>query len=129
MLLSPVVMLAQETADSTLVINEVQVANLDQYLDNANCYGGWVELFNPSFEAITLKGMYLSDGVNELRFLSSHGSVPAKGFKTIWFDHSYSQGNYGNTSRLQVPYKLDYEGGTISLLTAESEWLPSESPR
>ena len=125
MLLSPVVMLAQETADSTLVINEVQVANLDQYLDNANCYGGWVELFNPSSEAITLKGMYLSDGVNELRFLSSHGSVPAKGFKTIWFDHSYSQGNYGNTSRLQVPYKLDYEGGTISLLASDKSVIAS----
>ena len=37
MLLMPATILAQDTADSTLVINEVQVANLDQFLDNANC--------------------------------------------------------------------------------------------
>ena len=47
MLLLPTSVLAQETVDTTLVINEVQVANLDQYLDNANCYGGWVEFYNP----------------------------------------------------------------------------------
>lgn len=119
MLSLPTSVLAQETVDTTLVINEVQVANLDQYLDNANCYGGWVEFYNPSSVAIALKGMYLSDGVNEMRFLSSHGSVPARGFKTVWFDHYMTAGNYGNSSRLQVPYKLETEGGTISLLNAD----------
>ena len=119
MLLLPTSVLAQETVDTTLVINEVQVANLDQYLDNANCYGGWVEFYNPSSVAIALKGMYLSDGVNEMRFLSSHGSVPARGFKTVWFDHYMTAGNYGNSSRLQVPYKLETEGGIISLLKAD----------
>ena len=124
-LLMPISVFAQETTDSTLVINEVQVANLDQYLDNANCYGGWVEFYNPTSVAIALKGMYLSDGVNELRFLSSHGNVPAKGFKTIWFDHYQTSGNYGNTSRLQIPYKLEYEGGTISLLASDKSVISS----
>ena len=121
----PVSVWAQAPADVPLVFNEVQAANLDQYLDNANCYGGWVELYNPSSEEIALKGMYLSDGVNELRFLSSHGNVPAGGFKTIWFDHYYTAGNYGSTSRLQVPYKLEYEGGTISLLASDKTLITS----
>ena len=124
-LLLPIGVLAQEPTDTTLVINEIQVANLDQYLDNANCYGGWIEFYNPSADAISLKGMYLFDGVNELRFLSSHGSVPAKGFKTIWFDHYYTQGSYGNSARLQVPYKLEYEGGTISLLATDKSVISS----
>ena len=125
MLLLPISVLAQETTDTTLVINEVQVANLDQYLDNANCYGGWIELYNPSSAAITLRSYYLSDGVNEMRFLSSHGSVPAKGFKTLWFDHHYSEGTYGSSSRLQIPFKLDVEGGTICVLNLDKSVVTS----
>lgn len=120
MLLLPTAVFAQEIADANLIINEVQVANLDQYLDNANCYGGWVELYNPSSEAIPLKGYSLTDGINEMRLLSSHGNVPAKGFKTVWFDHYYSTGSYGASARLQVPYKLEYEGGTISLMSGST---------
>ena len=120
MLLMPTAMLAQETGDASLIINEVQVANLDQYLDNANCYGGWVELYNPTAEAIPLKGYSMTDGVNKMNFLSSHGNVPAKGFKTVWFDHYYSAGNYGASSRLQVPFKMECEGGTISLMSGST---------
>ena len=127
LLLLPFNALAQETTDTMLVINEIQAANLDQYLDNANCYGGWIELYNPSSTTISLKGMYLSDGVNELRLLSSHGSVPARGFKVIWFDHYQTAGNYGASSRLQVPYKLEYEGGTISLLATDKSLITSIS--
>ena len=127
LLLLPFNALAQETTDTMLVINEIQAANLDQYLDNANCYGGWIELYNPSSTAISLKGMYLSDGVNELRLLSSHGSVPARGFKVIWFDHYQTAGNYGASSRLQVPYKLECEGGTINLLATDKSLITSIS--
>ncbi len=119
LLMLPVAAVAQETADKTLIINEVQVANLDQYLDNANCYGSWIEFYNPTDTAISVNGMYLSDGVNEMRFVSAHGSVPANGFKTFWFGHYYSEGNYGTNARRQIPYKLDYEGGTISLLASD----------
>ena len=76
MLFVPVLATAQEADIPALFINEVQVANLDQYLDNANCYGAWIELYNPSSEDIALQGMYLSDGENTHR-LSGQGSVPA----------------------------------------------------
>ena len=121
----PTTALAQEAADTTLIINEVQVANLDQFLDNANCYGGWIELYNPTEASISLNGMHISDGVNDMRFVSAHGSVPANGFKTFWFDHYYSEGNYGSNARRQIPFKLEYEGGTISLLASDMSVISS----
>jgi len=124
-LLSTATLLSQETTDTTLVINEIQVANLDQYLDNANCYGGWIELYNPASKAVLLSSMHISDGVNDFRLSALHGNVPAKGFKTIWFDHYYSNGNYGSNARRQVPFKLEYEGGTISLLASDKSVLSS----
>ena len=122
----PVFATAQEGDVPALFINEVQVANLDQYLDNANCYGAWIELYNPSSEDIALQGMYLSDGENTHR-LSGQGSVPAGGFKTLWFDHNTTEGNYGSTARLQIPFKLDAEGGTISLLASDKTVVSSVS--
>ena len=125
LLLFPAAIMAQETIDMTLVINEVQTANLDQFLDNANCYGSWIELYNPTDAAISVSGMHLTDGVNDISLASAHGSVPANGFKTFWFDHYYSEGNYGNNARRQIPFKLDPEGGTISLLTSDSILISS----
>ena len=118
---------AQETADTTLVINEVQVANLDQYLDKANCYGGWIEIYNPTSADISLGGHYITDGTNQRRLLSSNGKVPAGGFKTIWFDHNQvvQGGNYSAASTTQVPFKLEPEGGTISLLSTDKTLLSS----
>ena len=119
--------LAQETADTTLVINEIQVANIDQYLDRANCYGGWIEFYNPTSADIPLRGLYITDGINERRLISSNGTVPAGGFKTIWFDHNQqvSGGSYGAASTTQVPFKLESEGGTISLLSIDKTPLSS----
>ena len=124
-LLLPAAVLAQETDITPLIINEVQVANIDQFLDNANCYGSWIELYNPNDTAISVSGFHLTDGVNGIRLQSAHGNVPANGFKTFWFDHYYSEGNYGSNARRQIPYKLDSEGGTISLLAADSTVISS----
>ena len=124
-LLLPATVLAQEAANTPLILNEVQVANIDQFLDNANCYGSWIELYNPNDTAISVSGMYLTDGVNYQRLVSAHGSVPANGFKTFWFDHYSTEGNYGSNARRQIPYKLEPEGGTISLLASDSSVIAS----
>lgn len=119
--------LAQEQADTALLINEVQVSNIDQYLDKANCYGGWIEIYNPSSTDKSLRNLYITDGVNETRLLSAHGNVPANGYKVLWFDHHYSTGNYGTYARAQIPFKLDAEGGTISLLDTDRTLISSVS--
>ena len=129
LLLFPAFALAQESEIPELFINEVQVANIDQYLDGALCYGGWIELYNPTSEKIPLKGLYLSDGVNEYRFttLSLWGYVSAGEYKVIWFDHNQSQGNYGSNANKQIPFKLEQDGGTISILTSSKEVVSSVS--
>ena len=66
LLLSVSAVMAQETADTVLIVNEVQSANIDQYLDNANCYGGWIELYNPMAEDISLQGFILTDMTQKL---------------------------------------------------------------
>lgn len=125
LLLLSTMITAQETPEATLIINEVQVANIDQYLDNANCYGSWIEIYNPTDEDISLAGMHLTDGVNDMKFLNAHGSVFANGFKTLWFGHYYTEGNYGSNARRQIPFKLDPEGGTITLTASDSTVISS----
>lgn len=103
-------------AQTNLVINEIQVGNIDEFIDPSYNYGGWIELYNTSNAAITLSGMYISDDPTNLkkyRFSSSHGSVPANGFKTIWFDHNSLDGTYGTGATTQVRFKLNAEGGTV----------------
>ena len=117
--------LAQVTTTSALCFNEVQVANIDQFLDNAYCYGSWIELYNSSDNDISLGGMYLVEGENESRFLSSATKVPAHGYKVLWFDHSRTQGNYGPNSAQQVPFKLNADGGEIQLQASDRSVVTS----
>ena len=48
----------------TMIINEVCVANIDQFIDPAYNYGGWIELYNPTSSQISLDGLYISDESN-----------------------------------------------------------------
>ncbi len=104
---------ANQVSASQVIINEVQQANLDMYIDPSFNYGGWIELYNSTDEDAALNGLYISDDVAELHkyALKSalQGSVPAGGFLTLWFDHNtrWSQRN--------IPFKLDYDGGSIYL--------------
>ena len=113
---------AQSNA-AALLINEIMARNIDMMLDPSYNYGGWIELYNPTNASISLNGLYISNDASNPRLVqltSSHGSVPAKGFKTLWFDH-YEQGNNGgwggNTSSTlgskQIDFKIRPEGDTL----------------
>ena len=100
----------------SFIVNEIQVANIDMFVDHSFNYGGWIELYNPTDAAISLSQMYVSDDSNDLkkfRFPASIGSIPAKGFKAIWFDHNVYDGTYGGLAALQVNFKLDMDGGRV----------------
>ena len=108
---------------AALLINEIMARNIDMMLDPSYNYGGWIELYNPTNASISLNGLYISNDATNPRLVqlaSSHGSVPAKGFKTLWFDH-YEQGNNGgwggNTSSTlgskQIDFKIRPEGDTL----------------
>lgn len=107
---------AQQRAKGTvrdLIVNEVMAANIDVVLDPSFNYGSWIELYNPCDNDIDLGSCYISDdssNIRKYRLPADYGSVPSKGFKTIWFDH-YGIWNRGEL--MQVPFKLNYDGGAI----------------
>lgn len=96
---------------SALVINEVMPANLGECIDPSWNFGGWVELYNPTATAIPLNGTVVSDHKGHSFTLgSAHGSVPAHGYKNLWFGH-----NDETNFPAQIDFKLDCDGGTLTL--------------
>ena len=107
-----------------LYINEIQVANIDMFVDPSYNYGGWIEIYNPESKDVILNNFVIrhtdSEGVVRLHTLTiNNGIVPAKGFKNIWFDHNASDGYYGPNAHGQIPFKMDAEGGIIELRDGE----------
>ena len=121
----PVTVSGSVTGDVTkLVINEIQVSNLDMYLDPSNNYGGYIELYNPTTASTALAYPQLSDGKGNQCQLASIVTVPAKGFATIYFDHNSGEsGNYGGN----VPFKLDMDGGIITLTDRYGNAITSQT--
>ncbi|MCQ2129079.1 MAG: lamin tail domain-containing protein [Bacteroidaceae bacterium] len=95
-----------------IVMNEIMPSNIDMFIDMSYNFGSWIELYNPTDTAVTLAGLYITDDATNLRkygFTQNHGAVPGKGYKVIWFDH------YDEYAPQQVNFKLEYEGGTITI--------------
>ena len=108
---------ATPTSES-LIINEIQSANIDMFVDPAFNYGAWIELYNPTNSSVSLKDLYISDNADDLlkHRLSNPGILPAKGYCVIWFDHYHHK--YAPT---QVNFKLDFDGGTIYISNSKGE--------
>ena len=107
---------------NSLIINEIQSANIDMFVDPSYNYGGWVELYNPTDAPVSLVGLYVSDDPNNLTKFKLNidaGAVPAKGFKNIWFDHNKDKSS-------QVDFKLSYDGETIYLSDYDGGLITSQ---
>ena len=52
---------------SDLIINEIQVANIDQFVDPSWNYGGWVEFYNRGSLPRQLRGYWISDDPANLK--------------------------------------------------------------
>ena len=105
-----------------LVINELMASNAGEVMSPATNFDSWIELYNPSEEAVDLKGMYLSDDANNLmrwKMPNNIGTVPAKGYKIIWLGSDNIKSN-------QAPFKLDCDGGTIYLSDNNGELVTSQ---
>lgn len=106
-----------------IVINEVQACNIDMFVDPSFNYGGWVELYNPTDNAVSLNNLYISDDEENLTKYNlgrNRGAIPAKGYLVLWFDHY----NY-HYSPSQIDFKLDYDGGSIYLSDTEGKLITS----
>ena len=107
---------------SNLVINEVMVSNVDEFVSPANNFDGWVELYNPSDETVSLTGLYLSDDADSLmkwKMPFEAGVLPAKGYTLIWFDSN-------DKASANAPFKLDVDGGTLYFSDAAGQLIISQ---
>lgn len=113
---------------SGLLINEIQVANIDQFVDPSYNYGGWIELYNPTGRRMQLGMLYVSDDKSNLtkfQLPNNMGYIQAGGFRPISFDHNAADGNYGGNAEQNVNFKLKTEGGTIYLSDADGQLVTS----
>ncbi|MBP5715468.1 MAG: CotH kinase family protein [Prevotella sp.] len=109
----------------SIVINEIMASNVGVVISPAYNFDGWIELYNPTEQAISLSGMYLSDDANNLKrwqMPTSIGTVPAKGYLVVWFGSDDIKSN-------QAPFKLDCDGGTIYLSNASGQYINQVYPK
>ncbi len=115
----------------TLLVNELMAANVDMFVDPSWNYGGWVELYNPTDAPVSLAGCWVSDDPEVLCKGLIHrnvGSVPAHGFRTLWFDHAETRKDVNEKwVNTQVDTKLKCEGGTLYISDAEGRILVEQS--
>jgi hypothetical protein len=76
-----------------LWLNEVQADNQTGPVDNFGQPDPWVELYNPSLNAISLTGYFLSDSYTNLAKWSFPAgmAIPAGGFLVVWCDNEPAQ--------------------------------------
>ena len=109
----------------TLVINEFMASNDTTIADTSGEFADWVEIYNPSDEAIDLAGMTLSDG-DDFSVIPTGfpdiTTIPAGGFIFVWFDKDPEEGP------LHVNAKLS-DGGESVILFDTCLLYTSPSPR
>ena len=102
---------ANKVAAEAVIINEIQQANVDMFVDPSFNYGSWIELYNSTDKTVFLDGLYISDDPANLKkfrlYSARYGSIPAKGYLTLWFEH------YSWWTPKMVDLELDFDGGTI----------------
>jgi len=106
-----------------VVINELMASNAGTAMSPATNFDSWIELYNPSEQAVNLGGMYLSNDINNLKqwqMPTDIGTIPAKGFKVIWLGSN-------DINPSQAPFKLDCDGGTICLSDKSGQLITSET--
>lgn len=114
----------------SLVVNEIMASNVDQFVSPAYNFDGWIELYNPTNQAVELGDMYFSDDASNLKKWHTPvalGVVPASGYTVVWFDSN-------RLCQTNAPFKLDVDGGTLFISDAKGQILvqqdyPESLPR
>lgn len=99
-----------------LKINEIMASNSATLASDLGNYGDWVEVYNPTINAIDLAGLYFTDDIaTPTKYQFPTGSsttiVPANGFKLVWADDS--------AQLLHANFKLSSAGETIAFFAAD----------
>lgn len=114
----------------SLIVNEIMVGNVDVCVDPSWNYGGWVELYNPSYAVLSLKGCWISDDPLYLQKVQITEAIRIYGrnYLNLWFGH------HDANCPSQIDFKLDTEGGTIYISDSKgnlklSQDYPASIPR
>ncbi len=100
----------------TVRINEVSAAAVSS--SNGKASRDWIELYNNSDEAVSLKGFGLSnDETDPYRFTFTNEKIAPHGFLVI-----YAVGT-GDATKTTAPFKISADGETIILTSPEGETL------
>ncbi len=102
----------------TVYLSEVASVNKDDFKNPAGEYMDWVELCNPTEEAIDLSGWYLSDDPDNPRFFEfpSGTTVAAGGTRLCYAD---GDGSGKGKGEIYLPFSLSAEGDTLLLTNAD----------
>lgn len=102
-----------------LVINEIQVVNIDQFVDPSWNYGAWVEIYNPTNLPYQLRGCWISDDPMNLKkvHITQSTIISGRGYKNLWFGH------HDKYCPSQIALKLNQEGGTLYLSNSKGVLL------
>lgn len=98
----------------SLWINEIQADNLNGITNRAGQHVGWVELYNPGTNPVSLKGLYLANTYTNLLQWSfpTNAVMAANEFKIIFAD---GLTNLSTTNELHASFKLTSGTGSVAL--------------
>jgi hypothetical protein len=107
----------------SLWINELQADNLTGITNNAGQHTGWLELYNPGTNIISLSGLYLANNYTNLLgwAFPTNASINPGQFKVIFAD---AQTNLSTTHELHASFILPSGSGSLALTRLATNGQP-----
>ncbi len=104
--------------DGRLTINEFMTSNA-LTIEDAGAASDWIEIYNPSAQAISLHGYGMTDDLTmPLKFTLPPGlTVPAGGFLVLWADALPARGP------THLGFKLGNASGALGLARPDGSWI------
>ena len=125
-LLISIILTANQSVRSQIIINEFSCSNLSQYVDDHSDYNDWIELYNTTGSTINMAGYYLGDdSINFQKWqFPATASIAAYGYLRIW-----ASGRNQLTSPFHTNFSLKQTKGTnewIIFSNAVGTWIDSK---
>lgn len=100
---------------SNMVINELMASNNTTKADEAGEYDDWIELYNTSFDPVSLGGYHLSDNIENLfKWMLPDTTISGEDYLVIWADDDEEQGH------MHTNFKLSAGGEELILTDKDS---------
>ena len=109
-----------------LLINEVVADNLSTLKDENGKYSDWIELYNPTDDAVNLRGYYLSDSKNNLsKWAFPDVCIERDGYLVVFCDKAegdtFLHTNFSINSDKETIYLSDENENVIDSIRLENQ--------